>query len=101
MHSMNVSPPQQFELDQVRFIKKVVVGSIDPQQILSSEEQEQQLALLNQCLSEYPKGRIIGRDVSIASYQLGEHKVTLQRTSYHIGFIRKPYWITAEEQAKK
>ena len=32
------------------------------------------LALLNRCLNEYPKGIIIGKDVDVGHYKFGEHE---------------------------
>ena len=54
---------------------------------------ENQMALLNKCLNEYPKGRIIGKDISVGVFQVGDHQITLQRTTYHVGFLRKPVWM--------
>ncbi len=87
------APPPQFSLDRIRFIKKITVGTVNPQVPFSEEEQEQQIALLNRCLNDYPRGKIIGRDVSIATFQLGEHQMNMQKTTYHVGFERKPHWL--------
>lgn len=48
--------------------------------------------MLNRCLNDYPKGRIIGKDISIGRYQAGEHELTMEKVTYHIGFTRKPEW---------
>lgn len=87
------APPKQFSLDQIRFVKKVAVGTINPQVPFSEKEHDKQLEELNRCLNEHPKGKIIGRDISIATFQLGEHQMNMQKTVYHIGFERKPYWL--------
>jgi len=87
------SPPKEFALDRIRFVKKVVVGSINPQAPFSDGEHDKQIDLLNRCLNDYPKGKIIARDVSVATFQVGEHQMTMQKTVYHIGFERKPHWI--------
>lgn len=98
MNSPLKKPPVQFTLDHIVFIQKITIGSINPQVPFSNEEHDKQLEKLNKCLTEYPKGKIIGRDVSIGTYQLGEHQMTMQKTTYHIGFTRKPYWIIEEEK---
>ncbi len=87
------SPPPQFSLDRIRFIKKITIGAINPQVAFSEEEHDRQMKLLNSCLNDYPRGKIIGRDVSIATFQLGEHQMNMQKTTYHIGFERKPHWL--------
>jgi hypothetical protein len=80
-------------LSDFRFIKEVNVGSINPNNLLSEEKQEEQIALLNRCLNESPKGVIIGKDISIGRYKMGEHELTMQKTTYHVGFLRKPLWM--------
>ena len=100
MNSPVKSLPNQFALDAVVFIKKVVIGSINPQAPFSEEEHNKQIQLLNKCLQDYPKGKIIGRDIAIGTYQIGEHQMTMQKITYHVGFTRKPYWIIEEEQKK-
>ena len=87
------SPSKQYALDRIRFIKKVTIGTVNPQVPFSEEEQDKQLAILNRCLNDYPRGKIIGRDIAIGTFQLGEHQMSMQRTTYHIGFERKPMWI--------
>lgn len=87
------SPPKEFALDRIRYVKKVAVGTVNPQAPFSDEEHDKQMVLLNRCLNDYPKGKIIGRDISIATFQLGEHQMNMQRTVYHIGFERKPHWL--------
>jgi hypothetical protein len=81
------------ELSDIRFVKTVSVGSINPNVLLSDEDKAEQSALLNRCLNDYPKGIIIGKDISIGRYALGEHELSMQKTTYHIGFSRKPHWL--------
>ena len=57
------------------------------------EEIREAQALLNRCLSDSPKGTIIGVEKSFAMLNLGEHQVVLQWLCYHIGFARKPFWM--------
>lgn len=46
---------------------------------------------LNRCLSEYPRGTIIGREMSfdVLTTKSG-HQVVLEKVTYHVGFPRKP-----------
>ena len=70
----------------------VTVGSVNPNNPLSDASRTAQVELLNKCLNDYPKGMIIGKDITIGRYMLGEHELTMERVTYHIGFTRKPAW---------
>jgi len=83
-----------FDLTDVKYVKRIVVGSNDPAQMSTDAQVEQARALLNRCLNESPKGKIIGLEKSFTILQIGEHQVVLQWLSYHVGFSRKPGWIT-------
>lgn len=80
-------------LSDIRFIKDVAVGSVNPNIPFSDAEREAQVALLNRCLGEHPRGVIIGADIQIGRYMVGQHELTMQRTIYHVGFRRKPVWL--------
>ena len=79
-------------LTDIRYVKLVPVGSVNPNHPLSEQSREEQAALLNRCLNDYPKGVIIGKDITVGRYMLGEHELTMERITYHIGFERKPSW---------
>lgn len=79
-------------LTDIRYVKLVPVGGINPNNPLSDETRREQAALLNRCLNDYPKGVIIGKDIGVGRYQLGEHELTMEKITYHIGFTRKPAW---------
>lgn len=87
------SSTKTLELADVTYVKRVSIGNINPNSPLNEEQQERQMALLNKCLNEYPKGKIIGKDISVGVFQVGDHQITLQRTTYHVGFLRKPVWL--------
>ncbi|MBQ8592246.1 MAG: hypothetical protein IJ485_05825 [Lachnospiraceae bacterium] len=78
---------------KIHYVKTVTVGSVNPNKPLSEEARKLQIERLNRCLEESPKGTIIGKDISIGRYMIGEHELTMQQTTYHIGFVRKPLWI--------
>lgn len=80
-------------LADIRFVKDVVVGSVNPAVPFSDSEREAQVALLNRCLSEHPRGVIIGSDIQVGRYLAGQHELTVQRTVYHVGFARRPVWL--------
>ena len=94
---MNTNTPAKPELPEVRFVKAVAVGSVNPNALLSDDGRTAQAELLNRCLSDYPKGVIIGKDITIGRYQMGEHELCMQKTTYHVGFSRKPAWLEEKE----
>ncbi len=79
-------------LTDIRYVKLVTIGSVNPNVPLSEQSKEEQTALLNKCLNDYPKGIIIGKDIAIGRYMIGEHELTMERVTYHVGFERKPSW---------
>lgn len=81
------------DLTEVRFVKRIVVGTDDPNKIKSPAEIEEKQALLNRCLTERPQGKIIGVEKSFIVLSIGEHQVVLQWLCYHVGFERKPNWL--------
>lgn len=82
-----------FDLTDVGYVKRIVVGSNNPESLRTEEEIQQAADLLNRCLSETPKGTIIGVEKNFSILNIGEHQVVLQAMIYHIGFPRKPYWL--------
>lgn len=83
---------QKMALPEVHYVKLVSVGSVNPNNPLSDQSKEAQVELLNKCLSDYPKGVIIGKDITVGRYLIGEHELTMERVTYHVGFPRKPQW---------
>ena len=83
-------------LSDIHYIKLVPIGSVNPNNPLSDESKQAQADILNRCLNEYPKGIVVGKDVTIGTYQIGEHQLVMEKITYHVGFKRKPAWETAE-----
>lgn len=79
-------------LTDIRYVKLVSIGSVNPNNPLSEESKKGQIKLLNRCLNDYPKGVIIGKDITIGRYMIGEHELTMEKVTYHVGFSRKPSW---------
>lgn len=90
-----------FDLSECAYVKRIVVGSVDPQQMPTNEETEAQMALVNRCLTEAPKGKLLGMEKSFAVLRIGEHQVVLEAVAYHIGFKRVPYWLVDQDKAKR
>lgn len=81
-----------FDLTDVGFIARLSIGSLNPEDLKSNESIEEAINLLNRCLSNSPKGRVIGMEKSFNILNIGEHQVVLQAMIYHVGFPRKPFW---------
>lgn len=82
-----------FDLTDVHYVKRVSIGSSNPEVIISEEEIQQAVNLLNQCLSGTPKGTILGMEKSFKLLTIGENHAVIQWMVYHIGFPRKPHWL--------
>lgn len=79
-------------MTDIHYVKLVPIGSVNPNNPLSDQSRAEQTALLNRCLNDYPKGIIIGKDITVGRYMLGEHELTMEKITYHVGFKRKPSW---------
>lgn len=82
-----------FDLTDVGYVHRIVVGSPDPEQLRREDEIRAAADLLNRCLSDSPRGRIVGIEKTFSILNIGEHQVVLQAMVYHIGFSRKPFWL--------
>lgn len=88
-----------YDLTEVGYVKRIKVGSDNPEALTDESDIRQAMALLNRCLTESPKGKIIGIEKSFALLNIGEHQVVLQWMIYHVAFARKPYWMSEAEAA--
>lgn len=84
-----------FDLTDVGYVFRIVVGSNDPQNMTTEEDIKKAVDLLNRCLADSPKGRIVGIEKTFHLLNIGEHQVVLQSMIYHVGFPRKPFWLEA------
>ena len=82
-----------FDVTDVGFVRRITVGSSDPQSPKGEAEIQAAMDFLNRCLTEVPRGRILGMEKSFSVVNIGEHQVVLQWITYHVGFTRKPAWI--------
>ncbi len=82
-----------FDLTDIGYVERIVVGSKDPEELQSEEVVQAAVERLNRCLSETPKGRIVGIEKTFSLLNIGEHQVVLQAMIYHVGFPRKPFWM--------
>lgn len=83
------------DLSEVKFVKRITFGSLDPAAQRSDEGLEQSLATLNRCLDDYPRGRIIAKEVAVnvVSVNKGQQQLMLEKVTYHLGFPRRPDWL--------
>jgi hypothetical protein len=86
-----------FDLSEVGYVLRLTVGSRDPQNLTPEAEIQAAVDLLNRCLSESPRGRIIGIEKTFSLINIGEHQVVLQSMIYHLGFPRKPFWLPDQQ----
>lgn len=84
---------EPFDITEITYIKRIVIGNTSPENLQDDRVMEKQTAYLNRCLSEFPKGKIIGQEKGFNILRIGEHQVVMQYVVYHIGFKRKPSWI--------
>ncbi len=82
-----------FDLSSIQFVKRIVVGHLDPNTPYDEGKIEEAQEYLNRCLRESPKGHIIGMEKNFNIINLGEHQVVMQWLVYHIGFEKKPFWM--------
>jgi len=83
------------DLGQLRFVKRIVVGTDDPARVQTASDIRAAQAQLNRCIAEGSGGKIIGIEKGFALLQIGEHQIVLQWLCYHVGFQRKPFWLHA------
>ncbi len=84
---------EPFDLSEVRFIRRVVVGPTRADEVLDENTVQRHLEELNRCLQGPPKGCIIGKDRGFRIIRFGEQQVVLEYVAYHVGFPRKPTWV--------
>lgn len=92
----NIQTNHSYDITDIGFVERIVIGSVTPDKIPTDEENAQQMARLNHSLQTPPKGRIIGTERSFSLVRIGEHQVVLEAVAYHIGFKRKPAWMDAQ-----
>ncbi|MGN7872668.1 hypothetical protein ACTJKJ_03750 [Roseateles sp. 22389] len=81
-----------FDQSNVKYIKRLVVGSDNPARLCTREETEAQMEELNDCLSgaSHPRGTLLAVERSFTLVRIGDHQVVLEWMAYHVGFARKP-----------
>lgn len=88
-----------FQLTNIRFVKRIIVGNDNPQNMKTETEVQEAMDLVNRCLSSTPRGYILNVEKSFGLYNVGEHQIVLQYAVYHIGFERKPIFLDDHEKS--
>ncbi|HEV3106324.1 MAG TPA: hypothetical protein VGZ01_11605 [Trinickia sp.] len=83
----------RFRLTEMRYVKRIVVGNDNPQNMRTEAEVQEAMDMVNRCLSGTPRGFLLNIEKSFGLYNIGEHQVVLQYAVYHIGFVRKPLYL--------
>ncbi|BAP40769.1 putative uncharacterized protein [Pseudomonas sp. StFLB209] len=82
------------DLKEIRFVKRIVIGTAETSGPQIDEASEQQIELLNRCLSDSPRGWIIGLEKTLSMVDVAGRQESVQGLVYHIGFPRKPHWLS-------
>lgn len=82
-----------FDISSVGYVKRIVIGNNNPEKATDERTIQKQIDLLKRCLTEYPKGKIIGIERNFFILNIGEHQVVMQYSVYHLGFKRKPNYL--------
>ncbi|MEO5867493.1 MAG: hypothetical protein ABIS14_11590 [Sphingomonas sp.] len=82
------------DLSEIGFVKRITIGTRDPQAVQSHQEIEHAVNVLNRALSDIPRGRIIAIERSFHVFTIQDNVVVLQWICYHLGFPRRPAWLT-------
>ena len=88
-----MSNKEIFDLSSVGYVKRIIIGNNNPEKPTDEVAIQKQMDLLNRCLTEYPKGKIIGVERNFFILNIGEHQVVMQYCVYHVGFKRKPDYL--------
>lgn len=85
-----------FDLADVRYVRRITVGSSNPEKLMTEDQAAQAMAFLNQCLNDTSKGQLIGLEKSFSVFNIDEVQVVVQAVIYHVGFPRRPHWMPEE-----
>ena len=81
------------DLSDVLFVKRIVVGTLNPAEPVSEPVNEAQVQLLNRCLHGLPRGHIIAIEKPLTRVEIDERIEVSQAVIYHVGFSRRPLWM--------
>ena len=76
-----------FEISDVKWVERYVVGITHPKKILTQKEINTQLEIVNKALRY---GRIISLEQNITTLSHEKKDIITQYTVYHVGFQHRP-----------
>jgi hypothetical protein len=86
----NILSQANFQLPNVRYVKRIVVGNDSPTNMRTEAEVQEAMDTVNRYLTGVPRGFIMAIEKNFGLYNLGEHQVVMQYNVYNVGFERKP-----------
>ncbi|MCC4620075.1 hypothetical protein LL965_08230 [Xanthomonas cassavae CFBP 4642] len=81
------------DLSEIRFVKRIAVRKGHGDRPAADDQDARAMDLLNRCLAEFPKGRIITIEKHTSMEQIGAEQVSVEWVCYHVGFPRRPAWL--------
>lgn len=81
-----------FDLTNIRYVKRIIVCQNNPNEPYKEEDYQKANELLNKCLNEIPRGKIIGIERNFHLFRITSSNI-FQWLTYHVGFERKPMWL--------
>ncbi|MCP3735166.1 hypothetical protein M9979_09825 [Sphingomonas sp. RP10(2022)] len=79
------------DLSDIAFVKRIAIGGAGG--MVTTQDVEAAVAMLNRCLTEFPKGRVIAIEHTPCVQEDSHGSHVFRLISYHIGFPRRPSWL--------
>ncbi len=76
-----------FDIPDVKWVERYVVGISHPEKSLTQEEIQQQLDLMNHALG---LGKLVSVEQNFTIMSSGKKDIVTQYTVYHVGFKNRP-----------
>jgi len=81
------------DLADITYVHRVRIGGAGAGPSAPDGDGDAAAALLNRCLAERPRGRILAVEKEVATETIGGEQLTRQLIVYHVGFQRRPAWL--------
>lgn len=78
---------QSFEVPDIKWIERYVVGTTHPEKALSQKEIDRQLQTVNRALRY---GKLVAIEQNITTMSNADKNIITQYTVYHVGFKHRP-----------
>jgi len=77
----------EFEVPDIKWVERYVVGTTHPKKPLTQKEIQKQLDMVNRALRY---GKIVAIEQNFTDLTNGEKDIVTQYTVYHVGFKHRP-----------